>query len=291
MIFYFSIQHTLQVQERYLMQHESIVQTAPADPTEDLATQLSKLAVGVLSPRYVPPSTPAAQSSAQSSASSAGEEGGKVANLEKYVLAPRMFKHLVGKGHSEFSSGRQQDVSEYFQYFLEVLSRAERVSLPRVALPGAVAAPKPTANIFEYHTQVRYQCNTSGEVKYLPQGQQTLYNMLDLPVPLECAVPYVPDSPSPVTTKRARLEGKDNEDTKMQEDTPSTTGANLKEEEDTEQFIPFEACLQRYFSPESVDMFSPAVGAVSACAKTQRFATFPRYRFVCLFRLLRCSCR
>lgn len=253
------------------MQHESIVQSAPSDPTEDLTAQLSKLAVGVLSSRYVPPSVPSTQAN---TATSAGEEGGKVANLEKYVLAPRMFKHLVGKGHSEFSSGRQQDVSEYFQYFLEVLSRAERVSLPRVALPGAVAAPKPTASIFEYHTQVRYQCNTSGEVKYLPQGQQTLFNMLDLPVPLDQAVPYVPDSPTPVTTKRARLEGKESEDTKMQEDTPSSCDSSAEKE--AEQFIPFEACLQSYFSPERVDMFSPAVGAVSACSKTQRFATFPR---------------
>jgi len=123
-------------------------------------------------------------------------------------------------------------------------------------------------------------------VKYLPQGQQTLFNMLDLPVPLDQAVPYVPDSPSPVTTKRARLEGKESEDTKMQEDTSS--GGDSAAEKESEQFIPFEACLQSYLAPESVDMFSPAVGAVSACSKTQRFATFPRYCvcYVVLFRIL-----
>lgn len=37
------------------------------------------------------------------------------------VVAPRMFKHLVGHGHSEFSSGRQQDAAEYMQHLLEVI--------------------------------------------------------------------------------------------------------------------------------------------------------------------------
>lgn len=31
-----------------------------------------------------------------------------------------MFKHLVGQGHAEFSSGRQQDAAEYMQHLLEV---------------------------------------------------------------------------------------------------------------------------------------------------------------------------
>ena len=39
------------------------------------------------------------------------------------VVAPRMFKHLVGQGHAEFSSGRQQDAAEYMQHLLEVFTR------------------------------------------------------------------------------------------------------------------------------------------------------------------------
>lgn len=251
------------------MQHEGIVHTSLADPSEDLTAQLSKLAVGVLTSRYVPPQH-AVEDAVRASSSSAGEEGGKIANLEKFVLAPRMFKHLVGKGHTEFSSGRQQDVSEFFQYFLEVLGKAERVSLPRVALPGAVA-PQPTPSIFEYHVQVRYQCAQSGEVKYSTQGPQTLYNLLDLPVPLSQAVPYLPDSPEQRSAaKRARVESKLGEDSKVTEDAAP----------EAELLVPFEACLQAYLSPEMVDMFSPAVGAVSPCSKTQRFQTFPRYLMV-----------
>lgn len=38
------------------------------------------------------------------------------------MVTPRMFKHLVGQGHPEFSSGRQRDAAEYvcMQYLLEV---------------------------------------------------------------------------------------------------------------------------------------------------------------------------
>lgn len=270
------------------MQHEGIVHTSLADPSEDLTAQLSKLAVGVLSSRYVPPQQ-AAEDAARASSASAGEDGGKVANLEKFVLAPRMFKHLVGKGHAEFSSGRQQDVSEFFQYFLEVLGRAERVSLPRVALPGALA-PVPTPSIFEYHVQVRYQCQQSGEVKYSPQGPATLYNLLDLPVPLDQAVPFTADSPAHTSAaKRARLESKHSEDsTDYKQDAKEGDSKDAKEDSkmdqdstsEAEQFVPFEACLQAYLAAESVDMFSPAVGAVAPCSKTQRFQTFPRYLMV-----------
>ena len=37
-----------------------------------------------------------------------GEAVPDASTLEKYVVAPRMFKQLVGKNHREFSSNRQQ---------------------------------------------------------------------------------------------------------------------------------------------------------------------------------------
>lgn len=35
------------------------------------------------------------------------------------AVRPLSFKALVGRGHAEFSSARQQDAMEYFQYLLE----------------------------------------------------------------------------------------------------------------------------------------------------------------------------
>lgn len=51
------------------------------------------------------------------------EEKGKDEGDDLVVVAPRMFKHLVGQGHVEFSSGRQQDAAEYMQHLLEVINQ------------------------------------------------------------------------------------------------------------------------------------------------------------------------
>jgi hypothetical protein len=45
------------VQERYYHNHQHIVATCIDSPANDFVTQLSKVAVGVLSARYVPPTT------------------------------------------------------------------------------------------------------------------------------------------------------------------------------------------------------------------------------------------
>ena len=37
-----------------------------------------------------------------------------------------MFKALIGRGHAEFSSNRQQDSSEFFLHLLQTIQRAER---------------------------------------------------------------------------------------------------------------------------------------------------------------------
>ena len=36
----------------------------------------------------------------------------------KYRLAPRMFKHVIGKDHVEFRTGQQQDGAQFLQYML-----------------------------------------------------------------------------------------------------------------------------------------------------------------------------
>ena len=37
----------------------------------------------------------------------------------------------VGKGHREFSSARQQDASEYYMHFLDIMTRSEKASLKK----------------------------------------------------------------------------------------------------------------------------------------------------------------
>lgn len=41
-------------------------------------------------------------------------------------VKPTMFKTLVGKGHSEFSTGRQQDALEFLQHIFTLIERNVR---------------------------------------------------------------------------------------------------------------------------------------------------------------------
>lgn len=41
-------------------------------------------------------------------------------------IRPRMFKSLVGKGHPEFATMRQQDALEFFQYLMNMVQQKER---------------------------------------------------------------------------------------------------------------------------------------------------------------------
>ncbi|CAN0471080.1 unnamed protein product, partial [Hapterophycus canaliculatus] len=65
---------------------------------------MSKVASALLSGKY---SSPLPASTGESTTGTPTEDDDLV------VVAPRMFKHLVGQGHAEFSSGRQQDAAEY----------------------------------------------------------------------------------------------------------------------------------------------------------------------------------
>ena len=44
---------------------------------------------------------------------------------EQDGIAPQMFKSVIGRGHPEFSSSRQQDAEEFFMHFLSTVDRAE----------------------------------------------------------------------------------------------------------------------------------------------------------------------
>jgi ubiquitin carboxyl-terminal hydrolase 5/13 len=93
---------------------EDAFRQAPADPTLDLDMQLAKLAHGILSGKYAVASQKTVESEATEEANgNSGQDG----------IPPRMFKSLIGTGHPEFASSRQQDALEYFQHFLEQVER------------------------------------------------------------------------------------------------------------------------------------------------------------------------
>jgi ubiquitin carboxyl-terminal hydrolase 5/13 len=101
------------------------------DPASDLLVQLSKVAHALLTDKYVP--TEDNRKGTVNSTNASNEELTEdVDLLEKYVIAPRMLKNVVGKGNADFSSNRQQDAFEYFGYLWDLIQRVERVQLPKI---------------------------------------------------------------------------------------------------------------------------------------------------------------
>ncbi|KAJ7709528.1 hypothetical protein B0H17DRAFT_228731 [Mycena rosella] len=130
-------------------------ETLPADCVE---CQMRKVADGLLSGRY---SHPAHGSSSSSVDAPVFQEG----------LRPTGFKALVGKGHEEFSTMKQQDSEEFLGYLVTVLRRDAHKYKDR-------AADDATA-IFTYGMEQRLQCNDCSKVSYRTDAM----DVLSVPVP------------------------------------------------------------------------------------------------------------
>ena len=73
-------------------------------------------------------------------------------------VRPQSFKNLIGKGHTEFSSGRQQDAQEYLQYVLDKIEKEENTR-------GRVNPCK----MFDFDIEHRYQCTNCSGVAYIKE--------------------------------------------------------------------------------------------------------------------------
>eukprot|EP00928_Gymnodinium_smaydae_P035973 TRINITY_DN25229_c0_g1_i6.p2 TRINITY_DN25229_c0_g1~~TRINITY_DN25229_c0_g1_i6.p2 ORF type:complete len:1002 (-),score=315.63 TRINITY_DN25229_c0_g1_i6:85-3090(-) len=223
---------------RYADESRQIRRDSPKDLPGDLVAQVAKLVNGLCTERYAPP-----------------WKEGDDEDDPKLLVAPRMFRTLVGKGHPEFSSGRQQDASEFLQYFLDILSRAERT-----ALGSRLPAGDPFAANFEFALEERLQ-ESEGEkrVKYSRVQQ----NMLCLPIKLEDAenlgeVTAYRDAHGEPDPKKAKAEG---------------------EPEEPKPIIQLETALKRFSSAEDGLPFRGGTAS-----RTQRIGTMPRYLLVSLQR-------
>jgi len=86
-------------------------------PADCLDCQMFKISDGLLSGRYSHPAT-----------SGEDQESGK---RFQEGIKPNMFKALVGRGHEEFSTMRQQDSEEFLQHLIQRLRQeAKQKSLP-----------------------------------------------------------------------------------------------------------------------------------------------------------------
>src|SRR4051794_16527560 len=88
-----------------------------------------------------------------------------------------MFKSVIGKGHPEFATSRQQDVVEYLQYLLNAIEKDER---------KYDNGQHDVSNVVKFEVEERTQCMHSGKVKYT----SIVDNLLSLPIPIKRAANY-----------------------------------------------------------------------------------------------------
>jgi ubiquitin carboxyl-terminal hydrolase 5/13 len=126
-------------------------------PAEDLETQLRKLADGILSGRYSHPETNV----------HASPDDPEVPHQKG--LSPAMFKHLIGRGHEEFSTMRQQDAFELLLHLFKLISVSNR----------AHPAEDPIQS-FRFALEQRLQCLACKGVRYRTDEQDNI----SIPVPV-----------------------------------------------------------------------------------------------------------
>ncbi|KAF7974371.1 hypothetical protein HWV62_12338 [Athelia sp. TMB] len=154
-------------QERYLPSAADHWSTCSVPlPADCVDCQMHKMADGLLSGRYSHPAAHVPQHPPDStllhdSPTPVFQEG----------IRPVGFKALIGKGHEEFSTMRQQDSEEFLSHLLTVLRRNAH------ARAGAVKQ-EPT-EIFAFAMEQRLQCGECKGVRYRVDGM----DVVSVPVP------------------------------------------------------------------------------------------------------------
>ncbi|KAK4245949.1 hypothetical protein C7999DRAFT_15874 [Corynascus novoguineensis] len=128
------------------------------DPAQDLETQLRKIGDGLLSGRYSKPDSDVI----------ASEHSPEVPHQKG--LQPSMLKHLIGRGHQEFSTMRQQDAFEFLQHLIKLITRSQH--------PVELGDP---TQAMRFVMEQRLQCLGCKKVRYSSTEQDSIF----IDVPLE----------------------------------------------------------------------------------------------------------
>jgi len=169
----------------------------------------------------------------------------------KSYIRPLMFKSLVGRGHTEFSTGRQQDALEFLQHLVSLVERN--------AHSKGFEDP---SKVFSFQIEEKLQCSSSNHVSFKKFPEK----MLLLPIPLERAV-----NKAEVLAYNT-IQGFKSEEQKKRERETRT------EPDPVRPLIHLKDCFDSCFSPESIsNWYSPVVKENTVCIKRKFFASFPPY--------------
>ena len=207
------------------------------DPASDLQLQFAKLSQAMASGEY----------SMEAEEAVLNDEGSRPG------VRPVMLRQLIGRGHHEFSSNRQQDAQELFLHLVTLMERAAKKT-----------NSQPPVTCLQFVAEDRTECGSSGNVRYKQRKEE----YLPLPVPMEAAVNL--DQVEAYRAKKEEAEAK---------------GERLSGDEIVRAKIPIEAVLKAFLQEEIVDDFySSAIKSKTTAKKTVRLATFPDYLLIQLLK-------
>jgi len=143
-------------------------------PSNCIECQMLKVADGLLSGRYAVPWKPRNDKDAPHAYSpdlpSDSHTPTETVTFQEGIK-PMSFKALVGKGHSEFSTMRQQDAEEFLTHLLKALRTHTRKI-------GSDESAEPT-QVFKFGLEQRLQCGSCRRVRYKVDEM----DLLSVPVP------------------------------------------------------------------------------------------------------------
>ena len=157
-------------------------------PAECLECQMYKLADGLLSGRYSHPRPVGSQEPSEPKTTNPLAHDSPIPVFQEGVK-PMMFKALIGKGHEEFSTMRQQDSEEFFTHFVTSLRR-------QLKKEGQEGTPEDPTEVFRFGLEQRLQCGECGKVRYRVDGS----DVLSIPVPKR-------DKPNQELTEEQKAKG------------------------------------------------------------------------------------
>ncbi|KAK5713834.1 ubiquitin C-terminal hydrolase Ubp14 [Elasticomyces elasticus] len=209
--------------------------SAKGKPAEDLEIQLRKLADGLLSGRY---SKPAQLDPDQATENDVTWQAG---------LAPAMLKHLIGRGHAEFSTMRQQDSFELLLHLLKLITRSQAGAREKY---GDGVELRDPVDAMRFVMEQRLQCLGCGKVKY----RQDSMDNISVAVPIK-RIPKPADGSGDSTD--GKVEG--------------------EKEKEIDNFEPvtLKHCLDLFTAPETVELTCSACKSEAGFSKQTLFKTFP----------------
>lgn len=136
-------------------------------PADCLECQLYKIGDGLLSGRYSAPRGQASPSQFPSDPKSTNSlaHDSPIPVFQEGVK-PSSFKSLIGKGHEEFSTMRQQDSEEFFGHLVESIRRY-------IKREGRASGDDPT-EVFKFGLEQRLQCTECRRVRYRVEKMDVL---------------------------------------------------------------------------------------------------------------------